>query len=274
MASEIQTHAISAAELARTLGSARHPVVVDVRRQAAFSASQHLICGSLYRPPEEVATWSREMPSKRPIVVTCVHGHEVGQTAAAELRAAGLDARYLAGGVEGWIEAGYPHLRKTAIYDGTRATSWITRARPKIDRIACPWLIRRFIDPLATFHYVPSDRVLAEDSARNAIPFDIPRVTFSHRGETCTFDSMIEDFGLSDQALHGLARIVRGADTSHLDLTAQSPGLYAISLGLGDLIEDDHALLETGLSLYDGLYRWQRDLTKETHAWPPKEMAR
>ncbi len=103
-----------------TLGSAGHPLVVDVRRQAAFSASQHLICGSLYRPPEQVASWSRDLPSKRPIVVTCVHGHEVGQTAAAELRAAGFDARYLAGGVEGWIEAGYPHLRKTAAYDGTR----------------------------------------------------------------------------------------------------------------------------------------------------------
>ncbi len=267
------SHAISAAELARTLGFARHPLVVDVRRQAAFSASQHLICGSLYRPPEQVATWSRELPAQKPIVVTCVHGHEVGQTAAAELRTAGFDARYLAGGVEGWLTAGHPHLRKTETYDGTRSTSWITRARPKIDRIACPWLIRRFIDPLANFHYVPSDQVLAEASTREAIPFDIPDVTFSHRGETCTFDSMIEDFGLSDPALHGLARIVRGADTSRLDLTAQSPGLYAISLGLGDLIEDDHALLETGLSLYDGLYRWQRDLTKETHAWPPKEMA-
>ncbi len=268
------SHAISAAELARTLGSARHPLVVDVRRQAAFSASQHLVCGSLYRPPERVATWSRGLPTERSIVVTCVHGHEVGQTAAAELRAVGFDARYLAGGVEGWIEAGYPHLRKTAIYDGTQATTWITRARPKIDRIACPWLIRRFIDPLATFHYVPSDQVPAEAHARNAIPFDISGVTFSHRGETCTFDSMIEDFGLSDQALHRLARIVRGADTSRLELTAQSSGLYAISLGLGDLIEDDHALLETGLSLYDGLYRWQRDLTKETHAWPSREIAR
>jgi rhodanese-related sulfurtransferase len=264
---------ISAAELARTLGSGRHPLVVDVRRLAAFSASQHLVCGSLYRPPEHVASWSRELPSNRPIVVTCAHGHEVGQTAAAELRAAGFQARYLEGGVEGWVEAGYPHLRKTVLYDGTQATAWITRARPKIDRIACPWLIRRFIDPLAQFHYVPSDQVPAEAHARNAIPFDIPDVTFSHRGETCTFDSMIEDFGLNDQALHRLARIVRGADTSHLDLTAQSAGLYAISLGLGDLIEDDHALLETGLSLYDGLYRWQRDLTKETHAWPPKEMA-
>ena len=264
---------ISATELARTLGSARHPLVIDVRREAAFAASPHLICGSLYRPPESVARWSRELPAERPIVVTCVHGHEVGQNAAAVLRAGGFDARYLAGGVEDWIEAGYPHLRKTALYDGTRATSWITRARPKIDRIACPWLIRRFIDPLASFHYVPSDQVLAEASTRNAIPFDIPGVTFSHRGETCTFDSMIEDFGLSDQALHRLARIVRGADTSRLDLTAESSGLYAISLGLADLIEDDHALLATGLSLYDGLYRWQRDLTKEAHAWPPKEMA-
>jgi rhodanese-related sulfurtransferase len=268
------SHAISADELARTLGSDRHPLVVDVRRQAAFSASQHLICGSFYRPPEQVATWSRDLPAGRPIVVTCVHGHEVGQNAAAALRDAGFAARYLEGGVEGWIEAGYPHLRKTALYDGTQATAWITRARPKFDRIACPWLIRRFIDPLAVFHYVPSDQVPAEAHARNAIPFDIPDVTFSHRGETCTFDSMIEDFGLSDQALHRLARIVRGADTSRLDLTAQSSGLYAISLGLGDLIEDDHALLETGLVLYDGLYRWQRDLTRETHAWPPRAVAR
>jgi rhodanese-related sulfurtransferase len=268
------SHAISAAELVRTLGSSNHPLVVDVRRQAAFSASQHLICGSLYRPPEQAASWSRALPAGKPVVVTCVHGYEVGQNAASELRAAGLDARYLAGGVEGWIEAGYPSLRKTATYDGTRATSWITRARPKIDRIACPWLIRRFIDPLASFHYVPSDQVLAEASTRNAIPFDIPGVTFSHRGETCTFDSMIEDFGLHDAALHKLARIIRGADTSRLDLTAQSSGLYAISLGLGDLIGDDHALLETGLALYDGLYRWQRDLTTETHAWPPREMSR
>jgi hypothetical protein len=197
----------------------------------------------------------------------------VSQNAAAELRAAGFDARHLEGGVEGWIEAGYPHLRKTAVYDGTQATAWITRARPKIDRIACPWLVRRFIDPLASFHYVPSDQVPAEAHARNAIPFDIPGVTFSHRDETCTFDSMIEDFGLTDPALHRLARIVRGADTSRLDLTPESPGLYAISLGLGDLIEDDHALLEAGLSLYDGLYRWQRDLTRETHA-RPREMAR
>lgn len=265
---------IAAAELARTLGSARHPLVIDVRREAAFAASPNLMCGSIYRKPEKVAQWSTELPTGRAIVVTCVHGHEVSQNTAAELQAAGFEARYLAGGIEGWIEAGYPHFRKTAVYDGTRQTAWITRARPKIDRIACPWLIRRFIDPLAVFHYVPSDQVLIQANARNAVPFDIPGVAFSHRGETCTFDSLLEDFGLQDKALAQIARIVRGADTSRLDLMAQSSGLYAISLGLGDLIEDDHALLEAGMPIYDALYRWQRDLTRESHAWPPREMAR
>jgi rhodanese-related sulfurtransferase len=275
MASQIRnSNAISAAELVRTLGSAQHPLVIDVRREPTFAVSPHLICGSIYRAPQKVRDWCADLPKKNSIVVTCAHGLEIGQNAAAELRAAGIDARYLEGGVEGWIEAGYPHLNKTALFDGTRPTSWITRARPKIDRIACPWLTRRFIDPLAIFHYAPSDQVLAEASTRNAIPFDIPGVAFSHRGETCTFDSMIEDFGLQDKALLALARIVRGADTSRLDLTAQSSGLYAISLGLGDLIADDQALLEAGLPIYDALYRWQRDLTTETHSWPPKEMAR
>jgi rhodanese-related sulfurtransferase len=275
MASRAPTsNAISAAELVRTLGSAHHPLVIDVRREAAFVASQHLICGSLYRVPEDVTGWSAELPAGKAVVVTCAHGHEIGQDTAVALRTAGIDARYLSGGIEGWVEAGYPYLRKTELYDGTRSTSWITRARPKIDRIACPWLIRRFIDPQASFHYVPSDQVLAEASTRNAIPFDIPGVAFSHRGETCTFDSMIADFGLQDEALHTLAGIIRGADASRLDLTPQSAGLYAISLGLGDLLEDDHALLEAGMPTYDALYRWQRDLTKESHSWPPKEMAR
>jgi rhodanese-related sulfurtransferase len=249
-------------------------LVIDVRREAAFAASPHLVCGSFHGNTEEVATWRAELPAGRPIVVACVHGHEVSQSVAAELRAAGFDTRYLSNGIEGWIQAGYPHLRKTTAYDGTRVTSWITRARPKIDRIACSWLIRRFIDPLATFHYVPSDQVIAEAERCNAIPYDIPGVTFSHRGEACTFDALVGDFGLQDRALTGLARIIRGADTSRLDLTAQSSGLYAISLGLGALIEDDHALLEAGMPIYDALYRWQRDLTTETHAWPPKEMAR
>lgn len=268
------SHAISATRLARKLGSACQPPTIDVHRQPTVAASQHLICGSLYRPPETAADWSADLPAGRPIVVTCAHGHEVGQTAAATLRAAGVDARYLSGGAEGWIEAGYPYLRKAAIQHGTHATSQITRARSKIDRIACPRLIRRFIDTSAIFHFVPSDQVLAEASARNVIPFDIPGVTFTHRGETCTFDAMIEEFGLQEVALKKLARIIRGADTSRIDLTAQSSGLYAIFLDLSDLIEDDHALLATHILIYDALYRWQRDLTTETHSWSPREIAR
>lgn len=273
MASQIASPAISATELARTLGSAAHPTVIDVRRDAAFEASPHLICASLHRPPELVAQWRSEFPAGSRIVTACVHGHEVGQNAAAALRADGYDAAYLIGGIEGWLADGLPHLSKSAVYDGTKPTRWVTRARPKIDRIACPWLIRRFVDPQAEFHYVPADDVLPAAERLSATPFDIPGVDFSHHGDHCSFDAMIERFALSDPALLRLAEIVRGADTSRLGLTAQSAGLYAVSLGLGDLVADDHALLAAGMVLYDALYRWQRDLTGETHAWPPKEMA-
>jgi rhodanese-related sulfurtransferase len=273
MVSSSSIPAISAAELVATLGSANHPLVIDVRREPAFQASAHLISGCIRRRPDTLDVWHGELGTTRPIVVTCVHGHEVGQDAAASLRDRGFDARYLIDGVEGWFAAGLPSFRKSAVYDGSKPTRWVTRARPKIDRIACPWLIRRFVDPFAEFHYVPASDVLAMSEKLHAIPFDIPGVDFSHHDERCSFDSMIERFSLTDSALHRLADIVRGADTSRLELTAQSAGLYAISLGLSDLIEDDHALLQTGMTLYDALYRWQRDLTGETHAWPPKNVA-
>lgn len=264
---------ISAAELAHSLGSAAYPLVIDVRRPPAFQASPHLVCASQHRSPEMVDQWSVDFAPQSRIVAACVHGHEVSQDVAAKLRARGHDATYLIDGIEGWIAAGLPTLRKSDVYDGSKATRWVTRARPKIDRIACPWLIRRFIDPLAEFHYAPASEVLAASKKLHAIPFDIPGVDFSHHGEHCSFDAMIERFSLNDPALHRLADIVRGADTSRLELTAQSAGLYAISLGLGDLIEDDHALLDAGMKIYDALYRWQRDLTGETHAWPPKDVA-
>ena len=146
---------------------------------------------------------------------------------------------------------------------------WITRARPKIDRVACPWLIKRFVDPFAEFHYVPAQEVGTMSEKLHAIPFDIPGVDFSHHGEGCSFDAMIERFDLNDPALDRLATIVRGADTSRLDLAPQSAGLYAISLGLSNLIEDDHDLLAAGMTIYDALYRWQRNLTGERHSWPP-----
>ena len=130
---------------------------------------------------------------------------------------------------------------------------WITRERPKIDRIACPWLIQRFIDPQAEFLYVPASQVLAQAAAIGATPYDIPGVEMSHVGERCSFDAFIAKYRLDDPALARLATIVRGADTARLDLAPQSAGLYAISLGLSRLMADDHALLRHGLVMYEAL---------------------
>jgi hypothetical protein len=145
-------------------------------------------------------------------------------------------------------------------------SKWVTRERPKIDRIACPWLIRRFIDPRAEFLYVPADQVRAVAKAEQAIPYDVPDVQFSHRGELCSFDAFLADFAIDDPALAELALIVRGADTGKPGLTPQSPGLLAISLGLSANFADDHAMLEQGMVLYDALYAWIRTTRADAHA--------
>ena len=147
--------------------------------------------------------------------------------------------------------------------------NWITRERPKIDRIACPWLILRFIDAPAQFHYVPAERVLAMAEQMGAIPYDIPDVELTHVGELCSFDAFIDKYQIEDPALSTLALIVRGADTSRLDLAPQCAGLYAISLGLSATLTDDHEMLRHGLVMYDALYAWCARLQNETHAWPP-----
>ncbi len=146
---------------------------------------------------------------------------------------------------------------------------WVTRERPKIDRIACPWLITRFIEPEAEFLYVPAGRVLAVAEETGAIPYDVPGVELTHVGELCSFDAFLAKYALSDSALQTLAGIVRGADTSRLDLTPQSAGLYAISLGLSEIFQDDHELLKQGIIVYDALYAWCARLQGETHNWPP-----
>ena len=147
---------------------------------------------------------------------------------------------------------------------------WITRERPKIDRIACPWLILRFIDREAEFLYVPPADVLAMAQSTGATPYDIPGVEMSHVGERCSFDAFLAKYRLTEPALHQMADIVRGADTSRLDLTPQSAGLYAISLGLSRVFADDHAMLQHGLVMYDALYAWCSEGRGETHNWPPK----
>ncbi len=148
---------------------------------------------------------------------------------------------------------------------------WVTRERPKIDRIACPWLIARFIDKEPEFLFVPADRVLAVANESGAIPYDIPGVEMSHVGELCSFDAFLKKYKLTDPALQQLAVIVRGADTARLDLAPQAHGLLAISLGLSRTFADDHEMLKHGMVMYDALYAWCRDCQKETHGWPPNK---
>jgi hypothetical protein len=147
---------------------------------------------------------------------------------------------------------------------------WVTRERPKIDRIACPWLILRFIDGDAEFLYVPAADVIRVAAETGATPFDIPGVPMSHVGELCSFDAFLAKYRLAEPALRQMAVIIRGADTSRLDLTPQSAGLYAISLGLSRVFADDHEMLRHGLVIYDALYAWCREAQDEAHKWPPK----
>jgi len=260
------TASISVSSLQHALASAEPPLVIDVRRAPAFSDSPHLIRGSLRRDPERVADWARTLPRASEVVVTCVHGHEVSQNAAAALNKLGIRTRYLEGGVEGWREQGGPMAAKPA----GAATRWVTRERPKIDRIACPWLIRRFVDPGAEFLYVPTPEVRKVAAERSAVPYDIADVEFSHQGERCSFDAFLEVYGLRDPALAALALIVRGADTARLELAPQAAGLAAVSLGLSRLYRNDHEMLEHGMVLYDALYAWCKEGRDEVHTWNPE----
>jgi hypothetical protein len=147
---------------------------------------------------------------------------------------------------------------------------WVTREHPKIDRIACPWLVTRFIDDHPEFLYVPAREVFDVANKEGAVPYDIPGAELSHVGELCSFDAFLTKYDLHDPALDMLASIVRGADTSRLDLTPQSPGLYAISLGLSHTFADDHEMLKHGMVMYDALYAWCKSCQAETHNWPPR----
>jgi rhodanese-related sulfurtransferase len=261
------TTSISAAQLRTDVNGRTPPIVIDVRRRPAFSASREMIGGALRRDPEQVGAWARSLPSAGSVVVYCVHGHEVSQKAAAALAAAGVQARYLEGGLEeGWKGIEGPLDAKPV----DASTRWVTRERPKIDRIACPWLISRFVDPEAEFLYVPSARVLEAAKEKDAAPYDVADVHFSHDGEQCSFDAFLKHYRLTDPALHDLATIVRGADTAKLDLAPQAPGLAAISLGLSRNFQDDHEMLRHGMVMYDALYTWCKEGKQEVHTWNPQ----
>lgn len=260
---------IAPAKLSRLLGLPTAPVVIDTRDEADFSADPRLIPTAQRRPIEDVEGWAAGLPD-HPIVVSCQKGAKRSQGVAAWLRALGRPAESLEGGHLAWAAAGLPLVPAQAIppRDARGRTVWVTRARPKIDRIACPWLIRRFVDPAAVFLFVSPADVAGVAEKFGATPFDVEGVSFSHRGELCSFDVMIEAFGLTSEPLTRLAAIVRGADTARPDLAPECAGLLAASLGLSRMHADDLAQLGAGMALYDAFYRWARDAVDETHNWP------
>jgi len=260
---------ISSDKLARLIGTANLPALIDVRTDEDFAADPRLIPGAVRRNHEDTADWGEEFTGRSAIVV-CLRGQKLAQGTAAWLRYLHVEAETLEGGFEGWKAAGLPLVptSKLPARDPQGRTVWVTRARPKVDRIACPWLIRRFVDPNAVFLFVAPPEVIAVGERFNAAPFDIENVFWSHRGELCTFDVMIEEFALATAPLLRLATMVRAADTGRPELSPEAPGLLAASLGLSRMYDNDLEQLEAGIALYDAFYRWCRDATGETHNWP------
>jgi rhodanese-related sulfurtransferase len=256
-------NAISAEKLSRLIGTPSCPAVIDVRPGGDF------IPAAVRRDPDKIESWAAEFAG-RSAIVYCHHGGERSAGVAAWLRHHGATAEILEGGAEAWSAAALPTVREAVLppRDNQGRTRWVTRARPKVDRIACPWLIRRFIDPAAVILFVAPGEVAAVGERFDAAPFDVEDVFWSHRGELCTFDVMVDELGLGSLgALTQLATIVRGADTARPDLAPQAAGLLAVSLGLSRMFADDLDQLEAGLLVYDALYRWCRDATGETHDW-------
>jgi rhodanese-related sulfurtransferase len=265
---------ISPKDLWNAIATQDAPQIIDVRRRQAYEESPHLLPGAIWRDTSKAAEWATQLDVTRAIVVACKAGHEMSQSAAAQLRENSIDARVLESGYEGWSKAGLvfvakPELERIA---PRRPSIWVTRRRPKIDRIACPWLVRRFLDPQARILFVDPDQVINVARETGGIPFDIKDVELSHVGERCSFDTMLKLFGLeSEPSLARLALIVRGADTARHDIAPEAGGLHAISLGLSALAgDDDHGLLDRGFMVYDALFAWLRFAAAERHNWPAK----
>ncbi|MGB5557370.1 MAG: sulfurtransferase/chromate resistance protein [Paracoccaceae bacterium] len=260
---------ITVPQLLRLIGTPDCPVVVDISIDPDFAADPYLIPGSFRHPHTDIAGLKARLAG-RPCVVTCQKGKKLSQGLVARLRSDGLQAEHLQGGMYGWRDAsGTCRVPAAALPDPVDgSTLWVTRHRPKIDRIACPWLIRRFVDPNARFLFVSPSEVEGVAERFNATPFDIEGVFWSHRGPLCTFDTMLDEFELRTEALDRLSKVVRGADTDKHDLAPEAAGLLAISVGLSRQYRDDIEQLKAGLVLYDALYRWARDGFDEGHDWP------
>jgi rhodanese-related sulfurtransferase len=273
-ASSVSPFFITPQQLWHAIGTPDAPVVLDVRRRDVYDDAASIIPTADWRAFNDVTSWAGLLDRSAPIVVACKAGHELSQSVAAHLRAAGFHATVLEGGYAAWTEAGRPLVSKASLdrLAPQRPSLWVTRRRPKIDRIACPWLIRRFVDREARILFVDPPDVAATARETGATPFDIEGIELSHEGERCSFDTMLRLFGLeSDPALARLALIVRGADTARPDIAPEAAGLHAVSLGLSVLAgDDDHGLLRQGFLIYDGLFAWLRHAAGERHNWPAK----
>ncbi len=265
---------ITVNQLARLIGTPNAPVVVDLRTDEDFAADPDLIPTAYRHPYDAVADLAPRLADAA-VVVYCQKGRKLSQGAMAILRDRGVRAEVLEGGHFAWRDAGEMRVPAASLPPRNAAgvTTWVTRHRPKIDRMACPWLIRRFVDPAARFLFVPPQDVLLVAEKFVATPFDVEDVFWSHRGERCTFDTMLDEFGLDSQPLARLATIVRGADTNRHELAPECAGLLAASLGLSRMYRDDLAQLDAGMLLYDAFYRWARDASDEGHDWPQPNAA-
>lgn len=257
---------ITPTQLNRLIGLPNAPTIIDVCIDEDFALDERLIPTAKRHPFDEIATLAPELKDKR-VVIICKKGLKLGQGAAAVLRTYGITAESVEGGNFAWRDAGLPMIpaAKLAKINSNQNTLWVTKQRPKIDRIASPWLIRRFIDKDAKFLYVEAAHVLDVAEKFNATPFDVDGVEYSHRGDGCTFDTLLSEFCLGTEALTRMATIIRGADTNKHDLAPQVSGLLAISLGLSRQYKDDLQQLDAGMAIYDALYRWARDAVTEQH---------
>ncbi|GAC1477661.1 MAG: chromate resistance protein [Acetobacteraceae bacterium] len=267
-------NSITSAQLSRLIGLPDAPVIIEGRIDDDHVRDPRSLPGAVRKNLKAASTWASEFPGRR-VAIVCQRGEKLSQGAAAWLRHEGVHAESLEGGFEAWVAASGALVRPEMVppRDDRGRTIWVTRARPKVDRIACPWLIRRFVDPSAVFLFVTPAEVELVADRFGGTPFDVDGVFWSHRGELCTFDAMLEEFGLHSPALDRLALIVRGADTACPDLAPEAPGLLAASLGLSRMYSDDLAQLAAGLALYDAFYRWARDASDETHNWPACHVA-
>jgi len=246
---------VSRENLRKQLGDLPGAVLIDVRSTTSYRKAETAIVNAIRRDPDNVVEWAADLEIGRAVVVYCDDG-TISATVAEALQRNGFAAAYLDGGFAAWSAARLPTAAKPAA-----ATLWVTRERPKVDRIACPWLIRRFIDRDARFLYVAAAQVRTVAAQTGAVPFDVPDVEFGHLGDRCSFDAFVRRYRLEDPALDRLAEIVRGADTGRPELTPQSPGLLALSAGLSDVFTDDQRQLRHGLIVYDALYAWCRAQT-------------